>query len=201
MRARSGHGCRALLVNGASVGEGAGGWSRGTEEAMRIYVGNMSYSTTEDGLRDAFAEYGAVDEVAVITDRETGRPRGFAFVTMASDDEANAAIQALNSFELDGRELRVNEALGFPRPTDPGGRPETSMSATQATAELAAYVFLRLRLPFVEVPRLRRLAGGFPQASTSWMVASRSPRSITSVGWWLYREGTPRKANRRGRSH
>ena len=70
----------------------------------------MSYSTTEDGLREKFAEFGAVEEVAVITDRDTGRPRGFGFVTMTSDDEANAAIEALNGLELDGRTLRVNEA-------------------------------------------------------------------------------------------
>jgi len=77
---------------------------------VRIYVGNMSYTTTEDGLREKFAEFGEVEEVAVITDRDTGRPRGFGFVTMASDDEANAAIEALNGLELDGRALRVNEA-------------------------------------------------------------------------------------------
>jgi RNA recognition motif-containing protein len=87
------------------------------EAGVKIYVGNMSYSTTEDGLRAAFAEYGEVEEVAVITDRETGRPRGFGFVTMTNDEEANAAIQALNSFELDGRALRVNEA----RPRGEGG--------------------------------------------------------------------------------
>ena len=77
---------------------------------MKIYVGNMSYSTTEDGLRTKFEEFGAVEEVAVITDRETGRPRGFGFVTMTSSDEGNAAVEAINGFELDGRALKVNEA-------------------------------------------------------------------------------------------
>lgn len=77
---------------------------------MKIYVGNLSYSTTEDSLRSAFAEFGAVEEVAVITDRDTGRPRGFGFVTMTNDEEAKAAIEALNEKELDGRALRVNEA-------------------------------------------------------------------------------------------
>jgi len=80
------------------------------EEKVKIYVGNLSYSTTEDSLRSAFAEFGAVEEVAVITDRDTGRPRGFGFVTMTNDEEAKAAIEALNEKELDGRALRVNEA-------------------------------------------------------------------------------------------
>ena len=77
---------------------------------MKIYVGNMSYSTTEEGLRAKFEEFGAVDEVAVINDRETGRPRGFGFVTMPNDDEANAAISALHGTDFDGRTLKVNEA-------------------------------------------------------------------------------------------
>jgi len=76
---------------------------------MKIYVGNMNFNTDEDALRDAFAAHGAVDDVAIITDRDTGRPRGFAFVTMP-DDAARAAIEALNGQELDGRTLTVNEA-------------------------------------------------------------------------------------------
>jgi len=77
---------------------------------MKLYVGNISFDTNEDGLRAAFAEHGDVDEVAVITDRETGRPRGFAFVTMRDDNAARAAIDALNGKDLDGRALNVNEA-------------------------------------------------------------------------------------------
>lgn len=77
---------------------------------MKLYVGNLSYSTTEDGLRSAFQEFGDVNDVAVIKDRETGRPRGFGFVTMDNDDEANSAIQAMDGHELDGRNLKVNEA-------------------------------------------------------------------------------------------
>ena len=77
---------------------------------MRIYVGNMSYSTNEQKLRAAFEEFGAVDEVTIPTDRSSGRPRGFGFVTMASDDEARAAIAAVNGVDLDGRTVRVNEA-------------------------------------------------------------------------------------------
>ncbi len=77
---------------------------------MRIYVGNISFDTDEAALRNTFAEHGSVDEVAMITDRDTGRPRVFAFVTMGNDSEAKAAIDALNGKELDGRTLNVNEA-------------------------------------------------------------------------------------------
>lgn len=87
---------------------------------MKIYVGNMAYSTTEDRLREKFGEFGEVEEVAIITDRDTGRPRGFGFVTMTNDEEANAAIEALNGQEVDGRALKVNEAR--PR-RDAGGGP------------------------------------------------------------------------------
>lgn len=76
---------------------------------MKIYVGNVSFDTSEDSLRHAFAAHGDVEEVAMITDRDTGRPRGFAFVTMP-DSAARAAIDALNGKELDGRMLNVNEA-------------------------------------------------------------------------------------------
>jgi RNA recognition motif-containing protein len=70
----------------------------------------MSYSTTEDTLRAEFGAHGEVSEVAIIMDRETGRPRGFAFVTMPDDDHARQAIEQLNGAELDGRRLLVNEA-------------------------------------------------------------------------------------------
>ncbi len=86
---------------------------------MKIYVGNMSYSTTEDQLRTKFEEFGAVEEVTIVTDRETGRPRGFGFVTMTSSDEANAAISALNETDMDGRTVKVNEA----RPRRDSGGP------------------------------------------------------------------------------
>jgi RNA recognition motif-containing protein len=80
-------------------------------------VGNLSYNTTEDGLRDLFGQHGAVEEVAIIMDRDTGRSRGFAFVTMPNDTEAQAAIEATNGQDLDGRTLNVNEA----RPKTGGG--------------------------------------------------------------------------------
>ena len=76
--------------------------------SKNLYVGNMSFSTTEDQLREAFAQYGSVSKIQLIMDRETGRPRGFAFVDMS--DGGDAAIQALNGAQLDGRALTVNEA-------------------------------------------------------------------------------------------
>src|SRR5688572_14979847 len=78
--------------------------------SMKLYVGNLSYTTTQDTLHEAFSAHGSVDEVAVITDRETGQPRGFAFVSMNNDQEARAAIEALNGAEVDGRTITVNEA-------------------------------------------------------------------------------------------
>lgn len=83
----------------------------------KIYVGNCSYDTTEQELRDVFSEYGEVSSVSVITDRDTGRPRGFAFVEMSDDAAARAAIEAVNGRELGGRTLNVNEA----RPKTNGG--------------------------------------------------------------------------------
>jgi RNA recognition motif-containing protein len=77
---------------------------------MNIYIGNMSFETTEDQLRQAFAEYGEVSTVNIITDRNTGEPRGFGFVEMVEKDEARAAISGLNGTELNGRDLKVNEA-------------------------------------------------------------------------------------------
>lgn len=77
----------------------------------KLYVGNLSYSTTEESLRTLFASDGrTVTEVAVITDRMTGQPRGFAFVKMGSEEDARSAIEKLNGVELDGRRLNVNEA-------------------------------------------------------------------------------------------
>ena len=77
---------------------------------MRIYVGNLSFDTREDELRDAFASYGAVADARVVTDRDTNRSRGFGFVEMEDDGDARAAIQGLNGSVLSGRSLTVNEA-------------------------------------------------------------------------------------------
>jgi RNA recognition motif-containing protein len=84
----------------------------------RLYVGNLSFNTTQATLEAAFAAVGEVREVAMPTDRETGQPRGFAFVTMGSAQAANAAISQLNGSMLDGRQLKVNEAQERP---DRGG--------------------------------------------------------------------------------
>ena len=89
---------------------------------MKLFVGNLSYSTTEDQLRDAFAAYGQVDTVSIVTDRDTGQPRGFAFVEMANRNEAETAISVLNGRELNGRALNVNEARPKPQGGGGGGR-------------------------------------------------------------------------------
>ena len=78
--------------------------------ATKLYIGNLSFSTTESDLRQAFAAFGDVASCSVITDRETGRPRGFAFVEMASADAAASAIAEMNGKDLGGRTLVVNEA-------------------------------------------------------------------------------------------
>jgi RNA recognition motif-containing protein len=78
--------------------------------SKKLYVGNLPFSSTEEDLRDVFGRHGTVESVAVITDRETGRPRGFAFVEMAEADAADDAIRALDGSDLGGRSIRVNEA-------------------------------------------------------------------------------------------
>ena len=85
---------------------------------MKLYVGNMSFNTTETSLEALFSNHGEVQEVAIITDRDTGRPRGFGFVTM-DDNGGRAAIDALNGSEFEGRSLTVNEAK--PRENRAGG--------------------------------------------------------------------------------
>ena len=86
----------------------------------KLYVGNLPYSATEDSLREAFSASGTVDSVTVITDRDTGQSKGFGFVEMASDSEAQRAMQALNGTTLDGRQIKVNEAK--PKGSGGGGR-------------------------------------------------------------------------------
>jgi RNA recognition motif-containing protein len=85
----------------------------------KLYVGNLSFKTTEDELRSAFGQFGSVTDVYVAMDKMTGRPRGFAFVTMGTDDEAKAAAEKLNGTDLGGRQLTVNEAR--PKEERPGG--------------------------------------------------------------------------------
>jgi cold-inducible RNA-binding protein len=84
-----------------------------------IFVGNLSYSTTQDDLHAAFAQFGNVERVNIVTDRDSGQPRGFAFVEMTDANEAQNAISQLNGAELQGRAMNVNEAR--PKPTSGGG--------------------------------------------------------------------------------
>jgi cold-inducible RNA-binding protein len=89
--------------------------------AQKLYVGNLSYNTTESKLRTLFAEFGEIVSVTMITDRETGRPKGFGFVEMASDEAAQAAIGALNGKMVDDREIKVDKAQP-PRDRGTGSR-------------------------------------------------------------------------------
>lgn len=85
----------------------------------RLFVGNLSFKLTESDLLDVFSPYGDVMQVRIILDRETGRPRGFGFVTMGSEEDANKAIEALNGQDVEGRPLTVN--IARPREERPGG--------------------------------------------------------------------------------
>lgn len=87
----------------------------------KLYVGNLSFKSTEDDLRTAFSAFGNVTDVYIANDRETGRPRGFAFVTFSTEEESKLAVEKMNGAELDGRALTVNEA-----------RPKDSMGGTSA---------------------------------------------------------------------
>ena len=86
-----------------------------------IFVGNLSFGATEASIRGMFEPYGSVDRVNIVTDRDSGQPRGFAFVEMRSDDEGNKAIGDLNGRELDGRALNINEARPKPERGSGGG--------------------------------------------------------------------------------
>ncbi|MEJ2718047.1 MAG: RNA-binding protein [Deltaproteobacteria bacterium] len=89
---------------------------------INIYVGNLSFDTVEDELKDLFTAYGAVDSVKIISDQFTGRSRGFGFIEMADREEGMKAIQELNSTELGGRTLKVNEARPRTQQRDRGNR-------------------------------------------------------------------------------
>lgn len=90
--------------------------------SKRLFVGNLTFQTTDDELRGTFESYGPVAEVKVVMDRDTGRSRGFAFVEMSSEDGARKATEALNGATLDGRPLRVSEAEERRGSGGPGGR-------------------------------------------------------------------------------
>ncbi|MBN20207.1 MAG: RNA-binding protein [Bdellovibrionaceae bacterium] len=89
----------------------------------KLYVGNIPFSATEDSLRDAFSSFGVVESSRIITDRDTGRSKGFGFIEMGTDEEAETAIQNMNGAELDGRPLKVNEAKPQAPRNDNGRRP------------------------------------------------------------------------------
>ncbi len=88
--------------------------------AKKLYVGGLSYDTSEDGLKEAFSKAGAVESAQIIMDRMTGRSRGFGFVEMSTDEDAQKAIEMFDGQELDGRTLTVNEARP-PKPRNGGG--------------------------------------------------------------------------------
>ncbi|MBL1217743.1 MAG: RNA-binding protein [Planctomycetes bacterium] len=89
------------------------------DSGVKIYVGNLSFETREEEVNELFSQHGEVNDVSLITDRETGRPRGFGFVEMRNDQSARDAIAALDGVELGGRNLKVNEAKARP---ERGGR-------------------------------------------------------------------------------
>jgi RNA recognition motif-containing protein len=82
--------------------------------SSKLYVGNLAYSTTDEGLESAFSQHGKVESASVVTDRDSGMSRGFGFVTMCSPEEAEVARTAMNGVELDGRMLKVDEAKERP---------------------------------------------------------------------------------------
>ncbi len=82
--------------------------------AKKLYVGNLSYNTSEEDVRELFSAYGTISSLNLISDRDSGRPKGFGFVEMSTEQEARAAISGLNAREVDGRQIKVNEANDRP---------------------------------------------------------------------------------------
>ena len=101
--------------------ERCGNLSRKERKMKKLFVGNMSFDTTEGELRSIFEPYGEITSINVITDRDTGRPRGFAFVELANDGEAAKAVTELDGKEVGGRALNVNEANPKPERSGPRG--------------------------------------------------------------------------------
>src|SRR5262249_62089935 len=106
------------------------------QNTMKLYVGNLSFETTENDLQDLFEQHGQVNEVRLMTDRMTGKSRGFAFVTMNDNTQASAAMSGLNGHELNGRPLTVNEARPREeRPRTHGGKRTLSGRAWEKTKQ------------------------------------------------------------------
>ena len=103
----------------------------------KVFVGNLSFNTTQDRLSETFASAGRVVSVHIGTDRETGRSRGFAFVEFSSDEEAQKAISSFNDFDLDGRKLRVNPAEDRPPRRGPGGGGAPSFGAPRSFSDFS----------------------------------------------------------------
>ena len=164
---------------------------------MNIFVGNLSFQTTQDELHAAFAQYGNVDRVNIVTDRDTGQPRGFAFVEMPDQREAETAIQQLNGAEMNGRALNVNEAR--PKPAGGGfgggggrGGPrggglaaavvdavETG-AAVVAAVDAAATKLLQSFRKFSVV--IRAISSGVtPRSSASLRAVSRDERGLVAL--------------------
>src|SRR5436190_13530654 len=96
----------------------------------KLYVGNMSFNTSEAALREAFGQFGTITATFIATDRETGRPRGFGFITFTTEDEAKVAAEKMNGVDLDGRQLTVNEA----KPKEAGGGGSRNFSSPNRRA-------------------------------------------------------------------
>ena len=103
---------------------------------MNIFVGNLAFSATDHDLRQLFEQYGVVDKINVITDRDTGRSKGFGFVEMSESQAAKAAIQGLNGKELEGRALTVNEA----KPREPTEKPAHPCRIKDIVRPIAAHL-------------------------------------------------------------
>jgi cold-inducible RNA-binding protein len=92
-----------------------------SKKSNKLFIGSLSWDTSDDGLRNAFERFGEITEAKVITDRDTGRSRGFGFVTFANDQDAETAMQEMNGADLDGRSIKVNLAEDKPRTGGGGG--------------------------------------------------------------------------------
>ena len=130
---------------------------------MNIFVGNLSFQTTQDELHAAFAQYGNVDRVNIVTDRDTGQPRGFAFVEMPDQQEAETAISQLNGAEMNGRALNVNEA----RPKPAGG----GFGGAAAVAGVAAETGAVVAAADAAVTKFYRASENFRQSSGRFLPA------------------------------